>query len=73
MNQDYGGIAVFRRDGDKLKLLIARKTGESPPAVAAGKNASVAYTFDQACGTLHGNLTWNGSAVEVHEKTCGDL
>jgi hypothetical protein len=73
LNQDYGAIAVYQRSGEKLILLLARKTGESPPAVASGKDNSVAYTFDQACGTLSGKLTWNGKAVEVHEKTCQDL
>jgi hypothetical protein len=69
----YGAIAVYRRDGEKLTLLISRKTGEAPPAVAAGKNNTVAYTFEQACGTLSGPLTWNGRNVEVKEKTCQDL
>lgn len=73
MNQDYGAIAVFKRDGDRLTLLLARKTGESPPAVASGKNNSVAYSFDQPCGTLSGQLTWTGKVVEVHEKRCEDL
>jgi hypothetical protein len=73
MNQDYGGIAVFKREGDKLRLLIARKTGESPPSVAAGKSNTVLYSFDEPCGTLKGHLTWSGTAVEVHEKTCADL
>ena len=73
INQDYGGIAVFKRDGDKLRLLIARKTGESPPSVAAGKSNTVLYSFDEPCGTLKGHLTWTGTAVEVHEKTCADL
>ena len=70
---DYGGLAVYRRDGEKLTLLLARKTGEVPPAVAAGKNGAVAYTFDAPCGTLHGTLTFNGSKVDVHEKSCADL
>ena len=69
----YGGIAVYRRDGEKLTLLLSRKTGETPPAVASGKNSTVAYTFEQACGTLSGTLTWNGRSVEVKEKTCQDL
>ena len=69
----YGGLAVYRRDGEKLTLLLSRKTGEVPPAIAAAKNGSVAYTFDTPCGTLSGTLTWNGAKVEVREKTCQDL
>ena len=69
----YGGLAVYRRDGEKLTLLLSRKTGEVPPAVAAGKHGAVAYTFDQACGALSGTLVWTGTKVEVHEKTCQEL
>ncbi len=73
LNFAYGAIAVYRRDGEKLTLLLSRKTGENPPAVASGKNGTVAYTFEFACGTLSGTLSWNGKNVEVKEKTCGDL
>lgn len=69
----YGAIAVYRRDGEKLTLLISRKTGENPPSVAAGKNGTVAYTFEAACGTLSGTLSWTGKNIEVKEKTCQDL
>jgi hypothetical protein len=72
-NQDYGALAVYRRDGEKMTLLLSRKTGENPPAVTSGKNGTVAYTFEQACGTLSGSLTWNGKSIEVKEKTCQDL
>lgn len=73
-NFDYGAIAVFRREGDKLTLLKAQKTGESPPtAVGAGKGNTVTYAFDEACGGLTGTLSWNGSGVVVKEKTCQDL
>jgi hypothetical protein len=74
LNQDYGAIAVFRRDAfGKLTLLTVRRTGESPPSVAAGKNGSVAYSFEQPCGALSGTLTWNGSAIDIKEKNCRDL
>lgn len=73
LNFAYGAIAVYRREGEKLTLLISRKTGENPPSVASGKNGTVAYTFEAACGTLSGTLAWNGKSVEVKEKTCGDL
>ena len=73
LNFAYGAIAVYRREGEKLTLLISRKTGENPPSVASGKNGTVAYTFEAACGTLSGTLAWNGKNVEVKEKTCGDL
>ena len=69
----YGAVAVYRRDGEKLALLLAHKTGELPPALAAGKNGTVAYTFEAPCGTLSGTLTWTGKGVDVKEKHCGDL
>ena len=70
---NYGAIAVYRREGEKLSLLLSRKTGENPPSVASGKNGTVAYTFEAACGTLSGTLAWNGKSIEVKEKTCLDL
>src|SRR5262249_18473175 len=73
MNQDYGGIAAYKRDGAKLPVLLAHKAGESPPAVGAGKAGAVAYRFDQTCGKLGGTLTWTGKVVEIHEKSCSDL
>ena len=69
----YGALAVYRRDGEKLALLLAHKTADLPPALAAGKNGTVAYTFEAACGTLSGTLTWTGKAVDVKEKRCEDL
>lgn len=69
----YGALAVYRRDGDKLVLLLAHKTADLPPALAAGKNGTIAYTFEAACGTLSGTLTWNGKTVDVKEKRCEDL
>jgi hypothetical protein len=73
MSMSYGGIAVYRRDGEKLVMLLARKTGELPPSVAAGKNSTIAYSFEQMCGTLSGVLTFTGKAVEAREKKCEDL
>ena len=71
---DYGAIAVLRRDAaGKLTLLTVRKTGHFQPAVAAGKNGSVIYSFEQACGGLSGTLTWNGKSVDMNEKNCRDL
>lgn len=67
MNMDYGGIGVFRRDGDALKLLVAHKTGESPPAVAA-KGKDVAYSYDTMRGTFKGTLTWNAATHDVALK-----
>jgi hypothetical protein len=71
MSPGYGALAVYRRDGEKLTLLLARKTGQLLPAVAAGKNGAVAYTFEQGC-SISGTLTSNGKTVEVREKTCQD-
>ena len=75
MNQDYGAVAVFKREGEKLKLLFAKKTGESPPSVAAGpgQSGSVLYTWDEPCGSLSGVLTYVGTNVESHDKKCEDL
>ncbi len=73
MSFNYGGIAVFKRDGEKLTILVARKTGDSPPAVAAGRNNTVVYSFEQMCGTLSGTLTFTGGHVDIKEKTCQDL
>ena len=74
MNMDYGGIAVFRREGGKLSLLLAKKTGETfPTGVAAAPNGGVAYTFDEPCGTLRGVLKWESGHVVVKEKSCRDL
>jgi len=71
---DYGGIAVFRREGGKLSLLLAKKTGETfPTGVAGAPNGGVAYTFDEPCGTLRGVLKWESGHVVVKEKSCRDL
>ena len=73
LSPGYGALAVYRRDGEKLTLLSSRKTGQFLPAVAAGKNGAVAYTFEAACATLSGTLTLTGKTVEFREKTCQDL
>jgi hypothetical protein len=73
INQDYGAIGVFKRDGEKLTLLVAHKTGESPPTVAAGKSNTVLYSFEAACGTLSGTLAWGATRVDLKEKTCNEL
>ena len=71
---DYGAIAVLRRDAPgKLTLLTVRKTGYAQPTVAAGKNGSVIYSFEQMCGGLSGALTWNGKSIDMKEKSCRDL
>lgn len=73
LNNAYGGLAIYRRDAEKLSLLTARKTGESPPAVAAGRNNSLAYSFEAPCGTLTGAVSFVGGKIVVHERTCQDL
>jgi hypothetical protein len=71
---DYGAIAILRKDATgKVTLLTIRKTGDSPPTVAGGKNGSVIYSFEQVCGGLSGTLTWNGKSVDMNEKSCRDL
>ncbi|CAN5923988.1 hypothetical protein BH11MYX4_BH11MYX4_06360 [soil metagenome] len=71
LSPGYGALAVYRRDGEKLTLLLAHKTGQFVPAIAAGKNGALAYTFDLGC-TISGTLTSNGKTVERREKTCQD-
>jgi hypothetical protein len=71
-NADYGAIAVFQRDAGKLKLLFTKKTGESPPSVAAGKDGSVLYSFVEMCGDLRGKLAWKDGKVAASETQCGD-
>lgn len=74
LNQDWGAIAVYRRDAaGKPTLLTVRKTGESPPSVAAGKDGGVTYSFEQPCGALSGTLSWNGTSIDLKEKNCRDL
>ncbi len=71
MNQDYGGIGVFRRNAGALELVFAHKTGESPPSVAA-KGKDIAYSFETMCGTIKGTLSWNGTTVALKEAPCSN-
>jgi hypothetical protein len=74
MNNDYGGIVVLQRgSGGKLDLLLAKKTGESPPTVAGGPGNTVKYGFYQMCGDLRGSLAWKNDKVSVTQMTCEDL
>lgn len=73
LNQDYGAIAVLKRNAGKPELLLVRKTGESPPAVAAGKDGTVTYAFGLPCGDLRGTLSWDDSKVVVKEQTCEEI
>jgi len=71
---DYGAIAILRKDATgKVTLVTVRKTGDSQPTVAGGKNGSVIYSFEQVCGGLSGALTWNGKSIDMNEKSCRDL
>ncbi len=73
LNQDYGGLMVLRRRDGKLELLHARKTGESPPSVAAGKGNTVVYSFAMPCSDLRGTLSYKDGKVKVDEQRCEDL
>jgi len=74
VHMDYGAIGVFKRDAaGKLTLLTVRKTGYSPPAIAAGKNGALLYSFEQVCGALSGVLSWDGTSIDMHEKNCREL
>jgi len=74
LHMDYGALAVLKRDeAHKLTLITVRKTGESPPTIAAGKDGALIYSFEQVCGGLSGVLSWNGTSVELHEKNCREL
>ncbi|MGZ3453066.1 MAG: hypothetical protein ACXVEF_25890 [Polyangiales bacterium] len=74
MNNDYGGIVVLKRGaGGKLELLLAKKTGESPPTVAGGPGNTVKYGFYQMCGDLRGSLAFKNGKVVATQMTCEDL
>jgi hypothetical protein len=73
LNDDYGAIVVLQRTAGKLTLLLARKTGEEPPTIAAGPNNTVTYSFHQPCGLLGGSLAFTAGKVVVTEKACSDL
>lgn len=73
LNQDYGGLMVLRRNKGKLELLHARKTGESPPSVAAGKGNTVFYSFAMPCSDLRGTISYKDGKVKVDEQRCEDL
>jgi hypothetical protein len=71
---DYGAIAVLRKDAaGKLTLLTVRKTGDSQPTIAGGKDGSVIYSFEQMCGGLSGRLMWNGKSIDMKEQSCREL
>jgi hypothetical protein len=72
VNADYGAIAVLQRDAGKLKLLFTKKTGESPPSIAAGKDGSVLYSFVEGCGDLRGKIVWKDGKLAATEAQCGD-
>lgn len=72
MNQDYGAIAVFRRDGGKLALLFSAKTGESPPTGVAAKGNDIAYTFETMCGTIKGTISFAAGKVTGKETPCSN-
>lgn len=73
INNDYGGIVVVKRNDGKPTLLVAHKTGEAPPTVAAGKDHTVVYAFYEMCGDLGGTLSYSGGKVTLKEKSCEDL
>ncbi|GAC1522299.1 MAG: hypothetical protein NVS3B10_22690 [Polyangiales bacterium] len=73
ITSDYGGLAVLRREGPKLLLLHARKTGFDPPAIAPSKNGSLVYSFAADCGDLKGALKFKDARVDVLEMSCNDL
>lgn len=60
--RDYGGIAIFKRDGGKLKLVASTRTGEAT-ALAGGKNNTVAYAFDLNCGSLRGVISYTAAGA----------
>ncbi len=73
VNQDYGAFGVFKREDGALKLLLAQKTGESPPALAA-KGKDIAVSFETMCGTIHGTITWNAANAKpaYKEQPCSN-
>lgn len=74
LHMDYGAVGIFKRDATgKLTLLTVRKTGYTLPAIAAGKNGTLLYSFEQICGALSGVLSWDGTSVGLREKNCREL
>lgn len=73
INMNYGGVVVLKRvAGGAPELLLARKTGESPPQIA-GKGGAVTYAFSLPCGDLRGTLQWTDGKLAVKEQTCEEL
>ncbi len=74
LHMDYGAIGIFKRDAaGKLTLLTVRKTGYTLPTLAAAKNGTLLYSFEQVCGALSGAFSWDGTSVDLHEKNCREL
>lgn len=74
VHMDYGAIGIFKRDAaGKLSLLTVRKTGYTLPTIAAGKDGTLVYSFEQVCGALSGVLLWDGTSIDLHEKNCREL
>lgn len=73
LNDNYWGIAVFRKEGEKLTFLDARKVGDEAPDVSAGPGGSVLYSNDDLnCGMLRGQLSWRGGKLVVGHDICID-
>jgi hypothetical protein len=74
LHMDYGALGIFKRDAaGKVTLLTVRKTGYTVPTVAAGKNGTLLYSFEQICGALSGTLSWDGTSIGMREKNCREL
>jgi hypothetical protein len=74
LHMDYGAIAILKRDAaGKVTLLTVRKTGYTLPTIAAGKDGTLIYSFEQVCGALSGVFLWDGTSIDFHEKNCREL
>ena len=74
LHMDYGAVGIFKRDAaGKLTLLTVRKTGYAVPTLAAGKDGTLIYSFEQICGALSGVLSWDGTSVGMRERNCREL
>jgi hypothetical protein len=72
-NAEYSGFAVLQRDGKIVRLLVAHKTGEEPPIIAAGRGGTVRYKFSTLCaGEIKGTISFAGGRVVVKEQTCNE-
>lgn len=71
INDNYAGLAVFRRTDGKLALLHAQKTGDELPDVAS-KVGAVVYEVQLPCGITRGTLAYRAGRLNAKHEDCVD-